>query len=158
MKQSNLCKKIPNTLLSLGLAAGLSLSSGIAAAEGQIAIVSNDTVIESGEEFGATLVLSGDGNYDVYVGLVGGILDKDSIYAIDSSVTLIKWVPPELPAKFRDNVDIGSLTVDGRIISVFPRINVAEFPGTYTFYAALSTVGQLDFPVIDVLEVTVKSE
>ena len=150
-------KVIPKRLLTLGFAAGLSLSTGIATADGQIAVVTNDTVIEAGEEFGATIVLNGDGRYDVYLGLAGGILGE-VIYAFDANGALMPWQPETglPPAKLRDNVDLASLSVKERIIQVLPRIPLEGLAGSYMFYGALATPGQLDFPIVDTLPVEVK--
>ena len=154
-KRQKYKKRSPKGLLKWGLAAGLSLSTGVATAAGQIAVVTNDTNVEQGEQFGATVVLNGDGRYDVYVGLTGGVLGS-SILAFDAEGNLVPWDGTGLPAKLRDNVDLASLSVKEKIISLFARMPLDGLAGSYTFYGALGTPGQLEFPIVDVLEVEVK--
>jgi Zn-dependent alcohol dehydrogenase len=135
---------------------GLLAISGVVMAEGQIAIVTNDTIVESGEELGATVVLNGEGQYDVYLGITGGVFGGD-IYAFDKNGALEKWDPAGAPpAKLRDNVNLADMSVKERLIKVLPRMTLSEYVGSYTFYAALSTPGELDFPIIDTLNVDVK--
>jgi hypothetical protein len=155
MKKKRLYKLIPKGLLTLGFAAGLSLSPGIATAAGQIAVVSNDTDVDSGEEFGATLVLSGDGRYDVYAGVTGGVFGE-MIYAFTPTGDFIPvdWIAP--PPKLKDNVELSQLSVKERIISLLPKIPLAGYAGSYIIYVGLTTPGQLDFPIFDALEVEVK--
>ena len=149
--------RIPNRLVRFGFAAGLLFSTATATAAGQIAMVSNDTTIEPGEEFSATVMLNGEGQYDVYFGVTGGVLGE-TIHALDANGALIPWKPEAgPPAKLRDNVDLASLSVEQKNIAVFSGIRLDGLTGSYTLYAALSTPGQLDFPVIDVLKVEVKS-
>ncbi|RKZ80066.1 MAG: hypothetical protein DRR19_24145 [Candidatus Parabeggiatoa sp. nov. 1] len=151
-------KVIPKRLLTLGFAAGFSLSTGIATADGQIAVVTNDITIDPGEEFGATVVLNGDGRYDVYIGVVGGVLGE-VIHAFDADGAFIPWDPEgPPPVKLRDNVDLASLSVNERIIPVLPRIPLDGFAGTYMFYAALTPPGELDFQeqYLDALQVEIK--
>ncbi len=148
-------RKMPNRL-RLGLATGLLVFAGIASAAGQIAILTNDTIIEPGEELGATVVLNGDGQYDVYVAITGGVLGE-TFYLFDSNGGLVPWIPTEgLPEKFRSNLDLASLAIQEKMIQVLPRIPLVDIAGNYTFYAGLTTPGQLDFPVLDTLPVEVK--
>jgi hypothetical protein len=141
MKKRRICKAISKGLLTCGIAVGLSLSSGIATAAGQIAVVSNDTVIEPGEEFGATVVLNGDGQYDVYVGITGGVFGAD--FQIFTQGGLVPWIPAEgPPPKLLDNADLANMSIKERIIALVPRMSLAGFAGDYAIYAALSAPGQ----------------
>jgi hypothetical protein len=151
-------KKLAKSFTSV-VTAGLLLGSSMVMAQGQIAVVTNDDLIESGEEIGATVVLNGDGRYDVYIGITGGYFGSD-IYAFTTDGRfLVKWdyatgVPPD---KFLADVDLSAMPVSERVIRLFPRIPLpAELRGSYVFLAALSTPGQLDLPVIDQWRVEVK--
>ncbi|MCP4702359.1 MAG: hypothetical protein GY862_36685 [Gammaproteobacteria bacterium] len=148
--------KISKARLALGLAASLLVPAGMANAAGQAAVLTNDTVIEAGEELGATLVLNGDGRYDVYAAVTGGALGPD-IYVFGPGGALIKWEAPAPIPKLLENADLANMPVADKIIRLFPKMPLgSELAGTYTFYGALSTSGQLDFPVIDQVSVEVK--
>lgn len=148
-------KVIQKGLLTLGFAAGLSLS-GAAMAAGKIAILSNDVNVDTGEEFGATIVLSGDGQYDVYAGVTGGVFGQDLFaFAPTGEFVLVDWVTP--PPKLKDNVELSQLSVKERIISLLPRMPLDGLGGTYIIYVGLTKPGQFpDFPIFDYLAVEVK--
>jgi hypothetical protein len=132
---------ISKRLLTFGMAIGLLLSSGIAAAVGQIAAVTNDTVIETGEEFGFIVTLNGDGRYDVYVGITGGAFGTGFV-AFDTNGVLLPWDPAGAPPKLMDNADLATLSIQEKIISLLPRMPLDGYAGDYVIYAALSTPGQ----------------
>ena len=155
MKKRQIGKLIPKGLLTLGIAIGLSLSAGIATAQGEIAIVANDTEVGPGEKFSAILVLNGTGRYDVYAGITGGVFGN-SIFAFDDTGGLIQWVPPALPPKLMDNVNLANQATEEKIRILVPRILLDGFGGSYVLLAALSTPGQLDFPVLDDLKVDIE--
>lgn len=143
--------KASKSLLGVGLAASLSLSSGIAAAAGQIAMLVNDTEVLPGEEIGITVVLNGDGVYDAYVWLEGGVL-AGAKFAVDENG---QWVVrnDQAPQKLRANINIGTSTLQEKIITLLPRLKLENIAGRYKLTAALTTPGQLDFNPKD--EVTV---
>jgi hypothetical protein len=141
MKKRLICKAISKGLLTYGVAVGLSVSSGIAIAAGQIAVVTNDTVVESGEEFGATVVLNGDGQYDVYVGITGGVFGAD--FQVFTPGGLVPWVQAEgPPPKLMDNVNLANMSIKERMIALVPRMPLAGYAGDYAIYGALSAPGQ----------------
>jgi hypothetical protein len=142
MKKNLRYTAISKGLLTFGMAIGLSFSSGMAAAAGQIVVATNDTVVKTGEEFSAIVALNGDGRYDVYVGITGGAFGTN-IFAFDAS-GLIPWVPTEgPPVKLRDNVDLASLSVKDKVIKLFPRLALGnDYAGIYSIYAILSAPGQ----------------
>ncbi len=138
----NLKSAISKGLLPFGMAIGLSFSSGMAAAVGEITVVANDTLIKQGEELSAIVALNGDGRYDVYVGLTGGILNT-YIFAFDANGGLILWDGKGAPAKLRENIDLASLSVKEKVIKLFPRLPLSsDLAGTYSIYAVLSAPGQ----------------
>jgi len=142
MKRKLMYTAVSKRLLTFGMAIGLSLSSGIASAVGQITVATNDTVVETGEEFSAIVALNGDGRYDVYVGITGGKFGNDFHVFIAES-TLVLWVPAEgPPPKLRDNVDLGNLSVKDKIIRLVPRMHLDGYAGDYVIYAVLSAPGQ----------------
>jgi hypothetical protein len=156
-KRSSPLKKYTKLYTSV-ITAGLLFGSSAVMAAGQIAVITNDTVIESGEEIGATVVLNGDGQYDVYVGITGGYFGGD-IYAFTRDGGLVKWdaATGAAPAKFLDNASLSDMSVNERVIRLFPRIPLSEeYKGSYVFLAGLSSPGQLDFPIVDKLAVEVK--
>ena len=142
MKKNLRYTAISKGLLTFGMAIGLSLSSGMTAAAGQIVVTANDTVVETGEEFSAIVALNGDGRYDVYVGITGGILGT-TIATFDTNRGIIPWVPAEgAPVKLRDNVDLASLSIKDKIIPLFSKQSFDAAAGNYLIYAVLSAPGQ----------------
>ncbi len=141
MKKRPMYKSISKRLLTYGIAVGLSISSGMAAAAGQIAVVTNDDNIASGEEFGATVVLNGDGQYDVYVGITGGVFGGN--FQAFTPGGLVPWVQAEgPPLKLMDNVDLANMSTKERIIALVPKMLLTGYGGDYQIYAALSAPGQ----------------
>jgi len=129
MKRNLRYTAISKGLLTFGMAIGLSLSSGMAAAVGQITVATNDTVIETGEEFSAIVALNGDGRYDVYIGITGGVFGSD-FQAFNADGALVPWVQAEgPPPKLRDNVDLDSLSVKDKIISLLGRMPLDGYTG-----------------------------
>ncbi|MCP4699972.1 MAG: hypothetical protein GY862_24440 [Gammaproteobacteria bacterium] len=144
--------------LAAGAAVALLGFSGAVSAAGQVAIVINDTVIEEGEEVGITLVLNGDGHYDVYAAVTGGALGSD-IHVFGPGGVPILWTPDQNVPKLLDDVDLGSLAVKDKIIQLVPKIEIplgSGLEGEYTFYGALSTPGQMDFPILDAVPIKVR--
>lgn len=132
---------ISKKLLTFGMAIGLSLFSGMTMAIGQIAVVTNDIVVETGEELSAIVALSGDARYDVYVAITGGAFGN-GFMVFDANNVLIPWDLKSTPAKLRDNVDLASLSVKDRVIKLFPRLPLENAVGHYSIYAVLSAPGQ----------------
>jgi len=143
MKRKSMYKAISKGLLTFGIIGSLSLSSGITYAAGNVAVVSNATVVKAGEELGISVVLDGDGSYDVYIGITGGIFENDFI-AFDANSELVTWQPPTLPAKLRNNINIANLSAKDKIIELFPRISLDEYAGNYSVYAVLTKPGKFD--------------
>ena len=133
--------------------------AGIAAAGGKAKVVVNDQVVESGEAIGAFVVLDGDGTYDVYAALTGGILgDQFMIFKEDGTMVPFNGDLTSLP-KLKANLNFNSLSVKDKIISLLPKMpldDTSSIKGTYTFMVGLCTPGKLDFPVIDQISVDVK--
>ncbi len=168
MKKRQLCKLIPRGLLILGFAAGLSLSTGIAAAQEspQVAsMVINTTTTESsgilgpiflvgpGEEFGGIVVFNDTGHYDIYVGMVN--VATDDFFFFDAQGVLSPWKLEEglLPAKFRDNVNLAHLSVKDRVIELLPRAPFAGLKGHYAVAVLFCTPGQYEFYIADLFEI-----
>lgn len=142
MKRKSMYKTISKGLLIFGIISGLSLFSGIASAVGQITVTTNDTVVETGELFSAIVALNGDGRYDVYVGITGGVFGGN-FSVFNAAGGFVPWLSAEgPPPKLRDNVDLGSLSVKDKIIRLLPRISLKGYTGNYAIYAVLSTPGQ----------------
>ncbi len=170
MKKRQLCKLIPRGLLILGFTAGLSLSTGIAAAqEPQVAaIVINTTttessgilgpifLVESGDEFGAIVVLNDTGHYDIYVGM-GNVEKEGEFFFFDAQGTFAQWRLEDglLPPKFRDNVNFAHLSVKDRVIELLPRTPFAleGLKGYYVMTVLLCTPGQYEFNIADIFEI-----
>ena len=132
-------KKASKSLLGLGLAASLSLSAGIAAAAGNIAVLVNDTNVKSGEEIGIKVVLNGDGVYDAYMWIEGGVLG-DAKLGIDEAGQFVPW-NDQAPPKLRTGIDLATLSVKDKIVNVLPKVPATGLTGTYTLNAALSAPG-----------------
>ena len=132
-------KKASKSLLGLGLAASLSLSSGIAAAAGNIAVLVNDTNVKSGEEIGIKVVLNGDGVYDAYMWISGGVLGAAKL-GIDGTGQFVAW-NDQAPPKLRSGIDLATLSVKDKIINVLPKVPAAGLTGTYSLNASLSAPG-----------------
>ncbi|WP_069469765.1 hypothetical protein [Candidatus Marithrix sp. Canyon 246] len=146
--------KISKSLLGLGVAASLSLSCGIAAAAGNIIVLVNDTNVQSGEEIGIKVVLNGDGVYDAYIWIEGGVLDGATLTVNKDG----QWVlrNDQSPQKLRANIDIETLNLQKKIITLLPRLKFENIAGRYKLTAALTTPGQLDFKLIDEIFVVLK--
>jgi len=144
--------------LSIGLAAGLSASFSFAYAEGQVAVLNNDNILEQGEEIGAMLVVNGDGRYDVYAAVSGGIL-AENIFVFGKDGALVPWIPGSdiMPPKLLDNVEISSLSVNERMIQLLPKLpHSDDLKGTYVFFGVLCTPGTIDLKVVDVQQIEIK--
>jgi hypothetical protein len=168
MKKRSLYKLIPKGLI-LGIAAGLSLSTGIAAAQEspQVAAMAISTtttesggilgplfLVDSGEEFGAIVVLNDTGHYDIYVGMVN--VATDDFFFFDDQGVLSPWKLEEglLPAKFRDNVNLAHLSVKDRVIELLPKMPFAAVPaGHYAMAVLFCTPGQYEFYIADLFEI-----
>ena len=165
-------KVIPRGLLAGAVTAAISLLPGIAAAEPQVAVLSNKNLIveygnntayiEAGEDFGLITALSGDGLYDVYAAYAkfgdGGELGD--IDFLDENSTPVLWDSNvALPARLRGNLDMANSPVKERMVSLFPKKQPSEHgfdAGTYVFAVGLSTPGQYDFPVLEFIVVNVE--
>lgn len=133
--------------------------AGIASAGGKAKVVVNDQVVEKGEAIGAAVVLDGDGSYDVYAALTGGVLGEQLLlFKEDGTMVPFNGDLSSLP-KLRANVNLNSLSVKDKIITLLPKVSLddtSSIKGTYTFIVALCTPGKLDFPVIDQVSVEIK--
>jgi hypothetical protein len=147
-------KKASKSLLGLGLAASLSLSAGIAAAAGNIAVLVNDTNVQSGEEIGIKVVFNGDGVYDAYMWIEGGVLG-DAKLGIDEAGQFVAW-NDQAPPKLRNGIDLATLSVQDKIVNVLPKVPATGLTGTYTLNAALSAPGTLDFNPTDNVQVVIE--
>lgn len=147
-------KKASKSLLGLGLAASLSLSAGIAAAAGNIAVLVNDTNVRSGEEIGIKVVLNGDGVYDAYMWIEGGVLGGAKL-GIDAAGQFVAW-NDQAPPKLRNGIDLGALSVQDKIVNVLPKVPAQGLTGTYSLNAALSVAGTLDFNPTDNVQVVIE--
>jgi len=138
------------------IAAFIMLSALPAFSQGQIKVVVNSTTIEAGESLGATLLLNGDGSYDVYAAITGGALGS-SLFMFNEQGALVTSASPL--AKIRSNIDISTLSVEEKIIALLPKfdlLDTASLKGVYTFYVALCTPGNLDFTELDFIQVEIK--
>lgn len=138
------------------IAAFIMLSALPAFSQGQVKVVVNSTAIEAGEALGATLLLNGDGSYDVYAALTGGVLGS-LLYMFNEQGLLVPFSSPM--AKMRSNINLSTLSVDDKIISLLPKfdlLDTAGLKGDYTFYVALCTPGNLDFTDLDFIQVQIK--
>jgi len=147
----NKCKS--RKWLALGFAASFSLLSSVSYAVGNIAIVTNDTKIESGEELGITLVLGGSGTYDVYGAVTGGILGA-SFFVFDENSNLLPWDGSGPPPKLRSNVTIENLSTSDKIIPLLPRIPVGGLSGNYAAFGVLVPAGANVMENLDNLDMT----
>jgi len=147
-------KKASKSLLGLGLAASLSLSCGIAAAAGNIAVLVNDTNVRSGEEIGIKVVFNGDGVYDAYMWIEGGVLGGAKL-GIDEAGQFVPW-NDQAPPKLRSGIDLATLSVQDRIVNVLPKVPATGLTGTYSLNAALSVAGTLDFNPTDNVQVIIE--
>jgi len=132
--------------LALGFAA-FSLFSAASYAAGNIAVVTNDDKVEKGEELGITLVIGGDGTYDVYGAVVGGVFPEIFVFGPTGLVPLSSVLPN--PPKLKENVTIETLSTQDKIIPLLPRIPLSGFAGSYTIFGVLVPAGQ---PVMDHLD------
>jgi Zn-dependent alcohol dehydrogenase len=146
--------KASKRLLGLGFAASLSLSSGIAAAAGNIAVLVNDTKVQSGEEIGIKVVMNGDGLYDAYMWIEGGVLGGAKL-AIDETGQFAPW-NDQAPPKLRNSIDLAALTVKDKIVNVLPKVPATGLTGTYNLTAALAAPGTLDFNPTDNVQVIIE--
>jgi hypothetical protein len=147
--------KASKSLLGLGLAASLSLSSGIAAAAGNIAVLVNDTLVKSGEQIGIKVVFDCDnGVYDAYMWLEGGVLGGAK-FAIDEVGNLVPW-SDQAPAKLRNGIDCANLTVTQKIVNLLPKVATTGLTGTYNLTAALAAEGTLNFDPTDNVQVIIE--
>jgi hypothetical protein len=146
--------KASKSLLGLGLAASLSLSAGIAAAAGNIAVLVNDTNVQSGEEIGIKVVLNGDGVYDAYMWIEGGVLG-DAKLGIDEAGQFVPW-NDQAPPKLRSGIDLATLSVQDKIVNVLPKVPATGLTGTYSLNAALSVAGTLEFNPTDNVQVVIE--
>lgn len=146
--------KASKSLLGLGLAASLSLSSGIAAAAGNIAVLVNDTLVKAGEEIGIKLVLNGDGIYNIHLSLQGGVLGEVK-YGFDENGQFAPW-NDQTPPILRNGIDLGLLTVQQKIINILPKIPATGLAGTYNLNAALAIPGTVNFESTDSIEVIIQ--
>jgi len=138
------------------LAAFIMLSAIPAFSQGQIKIVVNSTNIEAGQALGATLLLKGSGNYDVYAALTGGVLGS-SLFMFTQDGALVPF-SSTMP-KLRSNINISDLSVEQRMISLLPKFDIMDtsaLKGIYTFYVALCTPGKLDFTELDFIKVEIQ--
>jgi len=154
------------TAFSVGL---LALSHAGIACDGQILVTTNSETVPLGEELSMIVTINGTGRCDVYAAVTGGIFPEGVFQAfnVDNGLTLTPWKPgdPEPPVKLLDNVDIGNLPIEERVIRIFPRLQLSEsFPGDYILYGALTTPGQLDFDMdishrkLDMIPVTLTKD
>ena len=146
MKRKSMYKAISKGLLTFGIIGSLSLSSGMAYAVGNIVVTSNKTVVMSGEKLSSILAFSGDRNYDVYVGITGGVFGN-SFWVFNENDDFVAWDQQnELPPKLRDNVDSTKTTpVENRTIYLFNELTLGnEYAGNYQIYAVLTTPGKFD--------------
>ncbi len=153
-----------NSLMKNGMLSILCLClclcmTGIASAGGKAKVVVNDQMVEKGEEVGALVILDGDGSYDVYAALTGGVFGEQlMIFQEDGGMVPFNGDFASLP-RLRTNLNLGSLSVEDKIITLIPKVplvDTSSLRGTYTFIVALCTPGQLDFPVFDQLSVEIK--
>ena len=147
-------KKASKSLLGLGLAASLSLSCGIAAAAGHIAVLVNDTNLQSGEEIGIKVVLNGDGVYDAYMWIEGGVLGGAKL-GINEAGQFVPW-NDQAPPKLRSGIDLATLSVQDKIVNVLPKVPAAGLTGVYTLNAALSVPGTVNFNPTDNVQVVIE--
>lgn len=134
----------------------ITMTAQVVFAAGSLKLAVSNQTIESGEDLGAVLLLNGDGNYDVYAAITGGIL-QNALLMFTSGGGLA-MAAADLP-KLMDNVNIGSLEINDKIIELLPKFSVddgASLAGTYYFYVALCTPGQFDFIVVDMVTVTIE--
>ena len=124
-------------------------------AGGAIKVAVNDALVEAGEELAVNFVLNGDGRYDVYAAFTGGALGSTLFMFTPTGLAPLAGSMP----KFRENIDIGSLSVKERILTLLPKIPFTDttgLKGVYTFYVALCTPGQLDFTAFDFIQVEIQ--
>lgn len=139
--------------LALGFAASFSVLSSVSYAVGNIAVVTNDTKIESGEELGITLVIGGTGTYDVYGAVTGGMLGPN-IFVFNPDGSLLLWDGVTPPAKLRENVTIENLETKDKVISLLPRIPLNGLTGTYAAFGVLVPAGLSVMENLDNLDMT----
>ncbi len=143
------------SLITVFLLVGSLLAGGVAR------IVVNDNIIEAGEEIGAYLVLDGDGTYDVYAALTGGVLGSQ-IFLFTESGSLVPFngdISSLQNLKLRSNLDFSSLGVREKIIQLLPKVpldDTSQIKGTYTFIVALCTPGKLDFVYVDQTQIEIR--
>lgn len=126
-------------------------------AAGAVKVAVSSQTLGTGEDLGAVLLLGGDGNYDVYAAITGGLL-QEALYMF-TPTGILPATAEELP-KLRENVDLAGLSVNDKIIQLLPKFSVdaAALAGVYSFYVALCTPGQLDFVALDMVQVEIKQE
>lgn len=146
--------KASKSLLGLGLAASLSLSSGIAAAAANIAVLVNDTLVKSGEQIGIKVVFDCDeGVYNAYMWIEGGQLPVP--FAINQAGQFVPKTD-SVPPLHADIQCANLTTVKEKIVTVLPKIDGKGLTGSYKLTAALAAAGTLDFNPTDNVEVIIE--
>ena len=137
--------------LILVLLLGVFVASNALAA-GQVKLVPNDSVVDEGEPVGVYMVLSGDGVYDVYVTLTGGLLGEALFYFKPDLYQFELFTP----VAYRSGLDLASLSVDDKLLYILPEIELPGIPGVYTFRAFLANPGDTTPVAEDSISVELK--
>ncbi|SEH08955.1 hypothetical protein [Candidatus Venteria ishoeyi] len=135
-------------------------------AEGHAAIVFNDNLIEEGEELGVQAIVAGEGTFDIYAALLGGIIPPGQIMMFDANGGISPVIDLNNPQnaaellkyKLYSNAKLEDIQIQDRIKTLLPKMQLPGIPGKYTFAIGLTAPGDMSFNFVklDMVEIELK--
>ncbi len=143
-------------------------------AVGNVAIIPNIKIdeatltglVDEGEELGIKAIIDGDGTYDVYAALLGGILGpsgiimfgKDGVVSPSFDLSNSSDIPELLKHRLMENVSLQETPLRERVKTLIPKMVLggAGLAGTYSVVIGLTAPGDTTFNFLSLDQISVE--